>query len=33
MVIGSSTSSDGLIQNKMGLESDIILMKLIATNP
>ena len=27
MVIGSSTSSDGLIQNKMGLESDIILMK------
>ena len=27
MVIGSSTSSDGLIQNKIGLESDIILMK------
>ena len=27
MVIGSSTSNDGLIQNKMGLESDIILMK------
>ena len=27
MVIGSSTSSDGLIQNKMGFESDIILMK------
>ena len=27
MVIGSSISSDGLIQNKMGLESDIILMK------
>ena len=27
MVIGSSTSSDGLIQNKMSLESDIILMK------
>ena len=27
MVIGSSSSSDGLIQNKMGLESDIILMK------
>ena len=27
MVIGSSTSSDGLIQKKMGLESDIILMK------
>jgi len=27
MVIGSSTSSDGLIQNKIGVESDIILMK------
>ena len=27
MVIGSSTSSDGLIQNKIGFESDIILMK------
>ena len=27
MVIGSSTSSDGLIQNKVGFESDIILMK------
>ncbi len=27
MVIGSSTSSDGLIRNKVGLESDIILMK------
>ena len=27
MVIGSSTSSDGLIQNKIGPESDIIVMK------
>ena len=27
MVIGSSTSSDGLIRNKVGLESDIVLMK------
>ena len=27
MVIGSSKSNDGLIQNKMDLESDIILMK------
>ncbi len=27
MVIGSSTSSDGLILNKIGFESDIILMK------